>query len=140
MNNKLFLAKKTKLENITEYQGLKDQTSALIMTKGIMENTKEIEENEKQKSKNKKDLAAINKKLDKIKKKMQKSGTEAKKKLKEVCELEQEVSDLRLRWDMLQSQLKELGKNMSLEIYKINRDVGDLLQKESCLSIDMYYF
>eukprot|EP01022_Parablepharisma_sp_SALTPOND_P028237 TRINITY_DN6_c0_g2_i1.p7 TRINITY_DN6_c0_g2~~TRINITY_DN6_c0_g2_i1.p7 ORF type:complete len:175 (+),score=29.69 TRINITY_DN6_c0_g2_i1:2920-3444(+) len=86
------------------------------------------------------DLEAIYKKLLTVSEQRHKLATDLKRKSREVADCDQDVADVRLRWDVLQAQVKDLGVQMNGEIIRVYKEVGDLLRKESSLSIDMYYF
>lgn len=86
------------------------------------------------------DLDAIVKKIPVIEKKMLSVASEAKKKGKEVAEIEQEINEKRQHCDLFQSQMKDLGEQLNMQIRQVYKDVGEQLTKASSLSINMYNF
>lgn len=86
------------------------------------------------------DLDVVDRKIEAARQAKLAVGNVLKRREKELTESELEVSECRLHWDILQAQITELGKQLGGEIYKVHREVGDMLKRESSLSIDMYYF
>lgn len=78
-------------------------------------------------------MAALEKKTRSVKK-------EVFSKKSQLKEADQEIGEIRLRWDISQAQVKDLGEQLSRETYKIYSEVGSILQKSSRLTTEMYYF
>eukprot|EP00826_Nyctotherus_ovalis_P037978 TRINITY_DN3515_c0_g1_i1.p2 TRINITY_DN3515_c0_g1~~TRINITY_DN3515_c0_g1_i1.p2 ORF type:complete len:176 (-),score=56.19 TRINITY_DN3515_c0_g1_i1:117-644(-) len=53
---------------------------------------------------------------------------------------EQEVSESKLLWDVLKSQVSQLDSQLNSEIFGVYKEAGNRLKKESNLSIEMYNF
>jgi len=53
---------------------------------------------------------------------------------------EQEVAESKLLWNVLKSQIAELGSQLSSEVFNVYKEAGSRLKRESNLSIEMYNF
>lgn len=88
----------------------------------------------------KEDIDIIAKKISTVDENLQKFGLELKEKAREIEELNADVLEYRSRWDLIQSQLRELQKQVNVKIYEIYKETGLKMKQESNLTIEMFNF
>jgi hypothetical protein len=84
------------------------------------------------------DLGVTMKKLQAVEQKLKTLAEDVKDKTQKVAEADFDLNECRLRWDLMHAQLRQLAEQLSSDSFKLHQDVGNQLQRASCLSIDMY--